>query len=151
VFSIGFTDEPLEYPYDDTRIPAAPGLLVLGKTMEGILANLSVWDKTAYEFHWRRELKSLFEGSTKVALIASFDDPKASHNMEIWPFYRDGDWIRIQNHLLFYDSLPPEFAVSDLNHFLKDRVVVNDDGNPLSEWSVSLRDIELFLHRSGVI
>jgi hypothetical protein len=34
MFSIGFTDEPLEHPYDDTSIPAAPGTLVLGKSTE---------------------------------------------------------------------------------------------------------------------
>ena len=55
MFSIGFTDEPLEYPYDDTSIPAAPGRLVLGESTEEFLANLSLWSKLDYESHWTRE------------------------------------------------------------------------------------------------
>ena len=51
MFSIKFADEPLEYPFDDTTIPAAPGALVLGKTTEEFLANLSLWSKSDYESH----------------------------------------------------------------------------------------------------
>jgi hypothetical protein len=53
MFSIGFTDEPLEYPYDDTNIPAAPGRLVLGKSIEEFLANLSLWSRSVSESHKR--------------------------------------------------------------------------------------------------
>jgi hypothetical protein len=45
LFSIGFTDERLEYPNDDMSIPVAPGRLALGKSTEGFLANLSPWGK----------------------------------------------------------------------------------------------------------
>ena len=61
MFSIGFTDEPLEYPYDDIRVPAAPGLLIIGKTMEGLLANLAKWNKETYESQWKSELRFAFE------------------------------------------------------------------------------------------
>jgi hypothetical protein len=81
VFSIGFTEEELEYPYDDTSISAAPGQLVLGKCTEEFLANLSLWSKSDYEFHWICELKAIVEGTSKVALVVSYDDPKASSNM----------------------------------------------------------------------
>ena len=69
MFSIGFTDEPLEYPYDDTSIPAAPGTLRLGKSTEEFLANLSLLSKLDYESHWARELKGLVEGNLKAALV----------------------------------------------------------------------------------
>jgi hypothetical protein len=61
--------------------------------METFLANLSVWDKFAYWSHWRRELKVLIEGNPKVAVIVSFNDPKAASNMEIWRLYRDGEFV----------------------------------------------------------
>jgi len=72
------TDEPTEYPYDDTNIPAAPGKLVLGKSTEEFLANLSVWAKSDYESHWARELKMLLEGNPKVALVVSYYGNPAS-------------------------------------------------------------------------
>ena len=87
----------MEYPYDDTCIPAVPGRLQLGKSTEEFLANLSLWSKSDYESHWARELKALVEGASKIALVVSYDDPKASSNMEIWRVYRDGEWGHFQN------------------------------------------------------
>ena len=83
MFSIRFSDGPLEYPFDDPSIPAAPGSLVLGEFEEEFLANLSLWKKSDYESHWTRELKALVEGTSKVALVVSYDDPQASSNMEM--------------------------------------------------------------------
>jgi len=117
MFCIKFNDEPLEYPFDDVSIPAASGTLVLGKAIEDFLANLSLWTKSDYESHWTRELKALFEGRSKVALIVSYNDPKASWNMEIWRVYRDGEWVHFQNQLLWYDSLPNGFEVSKMSDY----------------------------------
>ena len=149
MFSIEFTDEPLDYPYDDRGIPAAPGLLVMGETKEGLLANLALWSKKDYELHWRGELRSIVEGGSKAALITSYHDPLYSSNIEIWPVYRDGELVRIQNHLPWYDSFPPDFKVSELNIYMGDREEIDDEGHRLSEWSVTIQDIREFLERSG--
>ncbi len=151
MFSIGFTDEPLEYPFEDISIAAAPGLLVIGNTFEGFLANLAVWNKEAYEAHWLLELKSLFEGKPKATLIVSYDDPNFSHNIEIWPVYREGDKVCLQNRLLFYERLPANFDLTEISSYLGDHRTLNQWGQKLSEWSVSIRDVEVFLHRCGVI
>jgi CdiI N-terminal domain len=151
MFSIGFTDEPLEYPYDDTNIPAAPGRLVLGKSTEEFLANLSQWSKSDYESHWTRELKSLLEGNPKVALVVSYDDPKTASNMEIWRVYRDGEWAHFQNQLPWYSALPHPFEVSKLSQYIQDREVVTAEGNRISEWDVAIRDIESFLRSSNAL
>lgn len=149
MFSIGFSDEPLEYPYDDTSIPAAPGTLRLGEQTEEFLANLSLWSKFDYQSHWTRELKSLFEGNRKAALVVSYDDPKAASNMEIWRVYRDGECLHLQNQLLPYSNLPHTFEVSEISQYIPDRVVITADGNRFSEWDVAIRDVEVFLRRSG--
>jgi carotenoid cleavage dioxygenase-like enzyme len=149
MFSIGFTHEPLEYPYDDTSIPAAPGRLVLGESTEDFLANLSLWGKSDYESHWIRELKALYNGSPKVALIVSYDDPRAATNMELWRVYRDGEFVRFQNQLLPYSNLPHEFDVTEISQSIQDWIVVTAEGNRISEWHVALRDVELFLGRSN--
>jgi hypothetical protein len=149
MFSISFSDEPLEYPFDDPSIPAAPGKLMLGKSEEEFLANLSLWSKPDYQSHWRRELKALVDGSSKIALVVSYDDPKASYNMEIWRVYRSGEWAHFQNQLLFYSSLPDGFDVSEISCYIQDRATTTANGDRISEWNVALRDIELFLRRSG--
>lgn len=109
MFSIGFSDEPLEYPFDNPSVPATPGRLLLGKSEEEFLANLSLWSKSDYQSHWARQLKALVEGTSKVALVVSYDDPKAASNMEIWRVYRNGEWAHFQNQLLPYSSLPDDF------------------------------------------
>lgn len=147
MFSIGFTDEALEYPYDDTSIPASPGRLVLGASTEDFLANLSLWSKSDYESHWTRELKALVEGSAKVALVVSYNDPKASSNMEIWRVYRDGELAHFQNQLPFYCDLPYDFEISKMSQYIQDRVVITAEGNRFSEWAVAIRDIESFIPR----
>jgi hypothetical protein len=151
MFSMGFTDEPVEYPYDDTSIAAAPGRLLLGKSTEGFLANLSLWNRSNYESHWTHELKALVEGTSKVALVVSYDDPKASSNMEIWRVHRDGEWAHFQNQLPWYSDLPHDFDVSKMSQYIQDRVVITDEGNRISEWDVAIRDIELFLQRSNAL
>jgi hypothetical protein len=151
MFSINFTDQPLEYPFDDTSIPAAPGTLALGKTTEEFLANLSLWGKSDYEFHWIRELKALYEGRPKVALVVSYDDPKAASNMEIWRVYRDGEWAHFQNQLLPYRNLPHGFEVSKMSNYIQDRLVTTTEGERISEWDVAVRDIELFLQHSNAL
>jgi hypothetical protein len=149
MFSISFSAEPLEYPFDDPSIPAAPGKLVLGKCEEEFIANLSIWNKSDYEAHWTRELKALVKGSSKVALVVSYDDPKAASNLEIWRAYHDEQWVHFQNQLLAYRSLPNDFRVSEISRYIQDRVVTNAQGDQISEWNVALRDIELFLRCLG--
>lgn len=151
MFSIEFTDEKLTYPYDDTSIAAAPGRLVLGKSTEEFLANLSLWSKSDYEFHWTRELKALFHGNLKAVLVVSYDDPTAASNMEIWRVYRDGQLAYFQNQLLPYSNLPLEFELSKLSQHIQDRVVMTPEGSRISEWDVAIADIEMFLRRSNAL
>ncbi|MBB5065250.1 hypothetical protein [Granulicella mallensis] len=151
MFSIGFTNEELEYPYDDTSIPAQPGCLILDGSTEDFLANLSLWSKADYESHWKLELGALLGGRRKVALVVSYDNPEASSNMEIWRVYRDGEWAHLQNQLLQYRQLPKNFSVSELSQYIQDRVVVTEEGNKISEWDVSVHDIEAFLSGDGPI
>jgi hypothetical protein len=147
MFSIGFTDEALEYPFEDTSIPAAPGSLVLGSSTEGFLANISLWEKADYESHWNRELEALVSGSSKVGLVVSYDNPKASSNLEIWRVYRDGEWAHFQNQILPYSHLPADFDISEISQYIQDRVVITAEGNKISEWDVLISDIESFLAR----
>ena len=144
MFSIGFTDEPLEYPYDDTSIPAAPGRLILAQSTEDFLANLSEWAKSDYESHWRRELRTLVDGNPKVGIVVSYHGRRAS-NMEIWRAYRDEELVHFQNQILWHSALPPEFEVSKLSQYIQDRAIVTPEGHRISEWHVPLRDVELFL------
>jgi hypothetical protein len=147
MFAIGFTDEPVEHPNEDERI-AAPGMLVLGKTMEEFLANLGAWNKNDYRSHWLTELKALVNGRSNAVLIVDYNDPAESSNLEVWKLYRNGEQVYFQNQLLFCDALPPTFVVSEIASVAGERKTENEDGDRFSEWMVSLREIEMFMMRT---
>lgn len=151
MFSISLTNDPLEYPYDDESISAAPGMLIFGESQEEFLANLALWGKSDYESHWRHELKTLIEGASKIALVVSYNDPRAASNLEIWRAYRDGDWVHFQNQFVWYSSLPKGFDVSQMSSYVDDRVTTTADGDRISEWDVALRDIEVFLQNTAAV
>jgi len=145
-FSISFLDEPLEYPYDNATVAAAVGELVLGGHRENFRASLYLWSKLDYEAQWRNAIEALLGGIDKSALIVEYVGPESSICLEWWPMYRLGDVIHIQDHLLFYDQLPEPFSLEKASSFIRDRRTVDEDGNPISEWNVSLSEVENFAH-----
>jgi hypothetical protein len=147
MFAIGFTDEPIEHPYED-ETAAAPGMLILGKTMEGFLANLGAWNKNDYRAHWLRELKSLVSGRSKAVLIVDYNNPTQSSSLEIWKLYSNGEWVCVQNQLFWGNTLPSAIEVSEIAALAGERKTVTEDGVQISEWIVSLREIEIFIMRT---
>ena len=145
MFSISFTDEPLDRPYDDESIAAQSGLIILGNTLQGFSANLGRWEKTTYEQQWLRELRSLVEGRERVALIVDFYDENT--NLEIWTFFRVDELVYVQNQLFFGTLLPLQFPILQISDFLTEHESLSSDGHAISEWTISIRDIELFLRR----
>ena len=106
---------------------------------------MSLWSKSDYEYHCARELKALVQGASKIALVVSYDDPKASSNLEIWRVYRDGELAHFQNQLPWYSDLPQDFKIVKMSEYIQDRVLTNAEGDRYSEWDVPIQDIERFL------
>jgi hypothetical protein len=131
MFSISFKDEPEDHPYDDESIAAQSGLIVLGNVLQGFLANLGKWERATYEQQWLRELRSLVEGRERVALIVDFYDENT--NCEIWTFFRE-------------DEL--QFPILQISDFLDEREALSAEAHTISEWTISIRDIDLFLRRA---
>jgi hypothetical protein len=146
-FSIAFQHEPLCYPYDDPATPAACGLLVLGDWKEEFLASLYQWSKEDYERQWRHAINVLIQRTRKSALITEYVSPEAASHLVWWPMYLVGETVLFQNHLLFYDQLERPFVIQDALSFVRDRQTVNEEGRKISEWAVSLDDVEVFARR----
>ena len=58
--------------------------------------------------------------------------------------YVVGERVFFQNHLLFYDQLATLFSLENAFSFVRDREIENSDGKRVSEWSVSLAEVEAF-------
>ena len=148
-FAICFTDEPDQHLGDDPSVPYALGRIVAGALDEGFASILHEWKRCEYEAQWIRSLRQLIAGDKKVVLITHYVNPTECSNLEWWALYRgEDDVVYVQNHLRFYDQLGSSFSVAEVNHFLADRITVNEEGNPVSEWEVPLADITLFVNRN---
>jgi hypothetical protein len=143
-FSIAFLGEPPCYPYDDPSTPAATGLLVIGDAKERFLASLYQWSKVDYERQWRQAINVLLRETKKSALITEYLSPDVASHFVWWPMYVVGNTVFVQNHLLFYEQLREPFAVANAPSFVRERQTLNDEGQKISEWSVSLSEVEAF-------
>jgi len=59
--------------------------------------------------------------------------------------YRIGDTVKFQNHILFLNELETPFDPTDPYRFVPERMIINNDGEKISEWSASMSDLERFL------
>jgi hypothetical protein len=143
-FSISFLKVPPELPYGDATTKAARGLIVLGDFKEEFLSNLREWTQSEYREQWARSIRSLLEGEVKAVLMTTFSSPTVASHLEWWALYREGEHVFAQNQLLFYDDVEGEFDTDSAVEFLRDRQTVNEEGLPISEWSVSMDDLRAF-------
>jgi CdiI N-terminal domain len=143
-FSIAFQDEPLCYPYDDRSTAAASGLLTLGNARESFLASLFQWNQLDYKRQWKHAIGVLLRGRNKSALITTYGSPQVATHLEWWPMYCVGSIVYFQDQLLFYDQLNAPFSIENALSFLGDRETKNPEGMRISEWAVSLFEVEEF-------
>jgi hypothetical protein len=61
--------------------------------------------------------------------------------------YREESKVFFQNCLLFLDELGRPSQLEDLVAKLAERETVNEDGREISEWSVPVSDLEVFIGR----
>jgi hypothetical protein len=64
--------------------------------------------------------------------------------------YREGETVYLQDHLLFYTQLKEPFSLDAPFASLRDRETISAEGQPISEWSVSLSEIQQFAGMIGV-
>jgi hypothetical protein len=143
-FSITFEGEPLSYPYENSATPAASGVLILGGLKESFLSSLHQWSQEDYLRQWKNAIELLIRDKDKSALITTYGSPEVATHLEWWPMYVMGNKVFIQDHLLFYDQLPGPFSIENVLSYLRKRAVTNPEGKIISEWEVSLSDVEAF-------
>jgi len=72
-------------------------------------------------------------------------DPKVTNFVRVWPLYRIGEVVYVQNRILFLDQIGDQFDPAAPWGGLGPRTTVNEDGDQISEWSIISADIEEFL------
>ena len=142
-FSIRFFDEPNFV--EESAAPSAHGLITIGNFKEGFYSSLLHWSRAQYEDQWSNAVRDLLNGSVRSALITNFLRPDAASNLEWWPMFREGEIVYLQNHLLFFDQLESPFSPASPVASLRDRETLNENGYPISEWSIPVNHLTQFL------
>ena len=119
------------------------GIITLGEHRESFLAAAGLWPRTRYEQQWRAAATTLARGAARSAFITSFIHPDAHHNV-IWPAWRDGNDVYIQNRLLLRPQLATVVDPERIEDFIGERRVTNDEGEPISEWKISIGELASF-------
>ncbi len=119
------------------------GTIVLGEYRERFLAAAFLWGPSRYEEQWQAAASALAHGAQRAAFITSFVHPDASSNV-IWPAWREGETVFVQNRLLFRDQLAAVMDPDRVAALVGERRTTNEDGEVLSEWQVPLADMVRF-------
>ena len=121
------------------------GLITIGSYAERFVASITFWDVTRYRRHWQQAIARIVQGSVTSTLITAMYDPAVANFIYWWPIYRLGNTVRFQNHILFLNEIEGSFDPHDPFRFVPQRMIINSDGEKISEWSVSIADLECFL------
>ncbi|WP_137169734.1 hypothetical protein [Marinomonas sp. FW-1] len=113
---------------------------------EKIRSPISYWNRKRYLSQWRFGLNEIISGNKKSAIVTSMYDPINANFIVIWPLYLIEEDVFIQNRILFMEDLKEPFNESKMSAYIDDRETVNEDGEAISEWKVSISDIHKVLN-----
>nr|WP_281255210.1 hypothetical protein [Luteimicrobium subarcticum] len=97
---------------------------------------------------WSSALRHLLSGDdTTSCLVSSITEPSTSNFVFTWPLYRLANEVAVQNSIVFLDELMSPFDVDHPWRSVRPREVVDEDGNRISEWRVSVAAVQQFVDR----
>lgn len=147
-FSIRFVP-PGEADWESEPDDIRYGLIQLGGFSEQFQVNLEFWCQGDYERHWREALMRITSESEVSCLITSLGDPQCSTLVFWWPLYRTGDTIHVQNAIRFVEHLDVPFDPGNPFGSVPERQEISEDGERISEWRISVQDVQDFLRESS--
>ncbi len=122
----------------------AIGEIRLGNFTENFESSLSFWRIEDYEKQWIEAAKRIFEFD-RTTFITDLDNPKTSNFITWWKAWKIEEEICVQNQLLLLNQLSDSFDIKNPYKFIGNRTTRTEDGDQISEWKISLEDIEIFL------
>jgi hypothetical protein len=124
------------------------GRLRLGHFREEFQAPLYEWAPGDYTAHWLEMAQRLTKGAPVAVFLTYMVRPDAPYHLG-WPAWREGDRIYIQERLFVREQLNGAFDPEYPEVHAGPRQEISVEGEPISQWQVSLRDIDAFVERRG--
>jgi len=142
-FSIRFLPEHV--PESEVGNAAQYGEIQLRDYRETFVALISFWSPLDYTQHWSRSIRRLVNLRRESCLITSLYDPRITEIMHWWLLYPVGDDVFVQNALLVEQPTLSQFDTRNPYKSIPARSQVSDEGEPVSEWLMSMKDFRDFL------
>jgi hypothetical protein len=118
---------------------------MLGDFEEHFFSSMEYWREPDYERQWMEGLERILTGATRSCLITSIGHPEASTGLWWWILYRSGNRIHVQNAMCFFAQLREAFDPSNPYAAVPSRTVVTEDGDPISEWIITIGEVAQFV------
>jgi hypothetical protein len=122
------------------------GRLTLGHFREEFQAPLFEWAPGDYAAHWLETARRLVQGAPVAVFLTHMLRPDAPYHLG-WPAWREGDRIYVQERLFLREQLGDTFDPEHPEVHAGPRQRISVEGEPISEWQVTLADVAAFLER----
>lgn len=105
-------------------------------------ASATFWNRDQYYESW---LASFDDRArlNRFVMITSMYDPYKANFIEGWVFYVEGNSVFLQNHIFLLENYKKK-NLFDFNSMPGSRETVDEDGEKLSEWLLTLHEVEVF-------
>jgi len=141
VFDIQFiAEEPEVIDEGEDAYLALRGRTMLGEYQEEFLAPLGYWSRVDYQRQWVEAARRLLAGAERTGFFTSAFQ-------FWWIMWREGAAVYVHEQAMVEDSLIAPFDPADPYHQIGERYTVSEDGAEVSEWRLSVADIEEFVTR----
>lgn len=105
-------------------------------------APATFWNRDQYYSSWLAAFEDR-ERLSRFVIVTSMYHPIHANFIEGWVFYIQEQNVFLQNHLFLLKNYPRK-KHPNFNDMPGPRQVVDEDGGKLSEWVLSLREVEEF-------
>lgn len=121
------------------------GRIVAGELDELFLSPIDYWREGDYVASWVAELTRMIDGSRTAVLLTHADDVGRDTTLRGFVCYRFAQEIRIQEALFETANSQGEYDLNRPCTLALEYQCNSDDGQEISEWRVSIEEIERFL------
>lgn len=121
------------------------GVIRLNEFNEIFECSLEYWDKNEYRSQWYKGICRAVDKRSDSCLITSITNPATANFLVWWPMYVVDSRVVFRNQLYFLEGPNNGFDVEHPYRFLMPRKPYSEDGEKVSEWSVSMDDLKAWI------
>jgi hypothetical protein len=125
------------------------GAITLGDCSEEFVAPLVFWAAGDYRSQWVEAAWRIVNGQPRSCFVAAMRESPLGGLVFLWPAYKDGEVVYVRHKLLLPETVKGGFDPSNPYAQVDERRTLSEDGEPISEWQVSVEDVASFLRRTG--